>query len=157
MNPFVGVSKKLLSVPELLELIAKLATQPSYYFLRWTHKVSKDWELAPTETDFPMIEGQMFNHSYELRWKQKCKDSYEVLLLSKNSYEVILLSIADEDYDFIKIDGDWQTQDRDAHLYSSNETRFPKGFPSKKLDIAQRYFIDKKTATVHFVALTVGK
>ncbi|MEH2051809.1 hypothetical protein [Nostoc sp.] len=147
MNPFVGVSKKLLSVPELLELIAKLATQPSYYFLRWTHKVSKDWELAPTETDFPMIEGQMFNQNSELRWKQKRKDSYEVLLLS----------VAGESPDFAKVGEDWQTQDRDAHLYSSNETRFPKGFPSKKLDIAQRYFIDKKTATVHFVALTVGK
>lgn len=147
MNPFVGVSTELLSVPELLKLITKLATQPSYYFLRWTHKVSKDWELAPTETDFPMIEGQMFNQNSELRWKQKRKDSYEVLLLS----------VAGESPDFIKVDGDWQTQDRDAHLYSSNETRFPKGFPSKKLDIAQRYFIDKKTATVHFVALTVGK
>jgi hypothetical protein len=147
MNPFVGVSKESLPVPKLLKLITKLATEPSYYFLRWTHKVSKDWELAPTETDFPMIEGQMFNQKCELRWKQKCKDSYEVLLLS----------IAGEDYDFTKVGEDWQTQDRDAHLYSSTETRFPKGFPSKKLDIAQRYFIDKKTATVHFVALTIEK
>jgi hypothetical protein len=147
MNPFVGVSKESLPVSELLKLITKLATEPSYYFLRWTHKVSKDWELAPTETDFPMIEGQMFNQKCELRWKQKCKDSYEVLLLS----------IAGEYPDFAKVGEDWQTQDRDAHLYSSTETRFPKGFPSKKLDIAQRYFIDKKTATVHFVALTVRK
>jgi hypothetical protein len=146
MNPFVGVSKKL-SVPELLKLIAKLETESSYYFLRWTHKVSKDWEIAPSENDFPMIEGQMFNHGYELRWKQK----------SKGSYEVLLLSIAGEDSDFIKVGEGWLTQDRDAHLYSSTETRFSKGFPCKKLDIAQRYFIDKKTATVHFVALTVKK
>ncbi|ODH03190.1 hypothetical protein A4S05_20530 [Nostoc sp. KVJ20] len=147
MNPFVGVSKESLSLPKLLKLIAKLATQPSYYFLRWTHKVSKDWEIAPIETDFPMIEGQMFNQNFELRWKLKCKDSYEVLLLS----------VAGEYPDFAKVGEEWQTQDRDAHLYSSTETRFPKGFPSKKLDIAQRYFIDKQTATVHFVALTVKK
>ncbi|MGJ5632332.1 hypothetical protein [Nostoc sp. CALU 1950] len=147
MNPFVGVSTKFLSVPELLDLIKKLATEPSYYFLRWTHKVSKDWEVAPTETDFPMIEGQMFNQNSELRWKQKRRDSYEVLLLS----------VAGEYPDFERVGEDWQTQDRDAHLYSHTETRFPKGFPSKKLDIAQRYFIDKKTTTVHFVALTVGK
>ncbi|MBN3895670.1 MAG: hypothetical protein HWQ41_10475 [Nostoc sp. NOS(2021)] len=145
MNPFVGVSKK--SVPELLDLIAKLASEPSYYFLRWTHEVSKDWKIEPTETDFPMIEGQMFNKKCELRWKQKRKDSYEVLLLS----------VAGEYSDFASVGEDWQTQERDAHLYSSTETRFPKGFPSKKLDIAQRYFIDKKTATVHFVALTVKK
>ncbi|WP_193196855.1 hypothetical protein [Nostoc sp. MG11] len=147
MNPFVGVSTELLSVPRLLDLIAKLAPEPSYYFLRWTHKVSNDWELKPTENNFPMIEGQMFNQKCELRWKQKRKDSYEVLLLS----------IVGEDSDFTKVGEDWQTQDRDAHLYSSTETRFPKGFPSKKLDIAQRYFIDKKTATVHFVALTIEK
>ncbi|QMS87205.1 hypothetical protein HUN01_06270 [Nostoc edaphicum CCNP1411] len=147
MNPFVGVSKESLSVPKLLKLIAKLATQPSYYFLRWTYKLSKDWEIAPIETDFPMIEGQMFNQNFELRWKLKRKDSYEVLLLS----------IAGEYPDFTIVGEDWQTQDQDAHLYSSTETRFPKGFPSKKLDIAQRYFIDKKTATVHFVALTVKK
>ncbi|MBE9037149.1 hypothetical protein [aff. Roholtiella sp. LEGE 12411] len=147
MKPFVGYKKEHLSVPKLLELIIKLATEPSYYFLRWTHKVSKDWGLAPTETDFPMIEGQMFNENFELRWKQKRKDSYEVLLLS----------IAGEYPDFERVGEDWQTQDRDAHLYSSTETRFPKGFPSKKLDIAQRYFIDKKTAAVHFVALTIEK
>ncbi|MBW4687562.1 MAG: hypothetical protein KME40_21225 [Komarekiella atlantica HA4396-MV6] len=149
MNPFVGVSKKLLSVCELLELIAiaKLTTEPSYYFLRWTHEVSKCWEIAPSENNFPMIEGQMFNRECELRWKQKRKDSYEVLLLS----------VAGEYPDFLKVGEEWQTQDRDAHLYSSTETRFPKGFPSKKLDISQRYFIDKKTAKTHFVALTVGK
>ncbi|WP_189525236.1 hypothetical protein [Nostoc sp. 'Peltigera membranacea cyanobiont' 232] len=47
MNPFVGVSTKFLPVPELLDLIKKLAPEPSYYFLRWTHKVSKDWEVEP--------------------------------------------------------------------------------------------------------------
>jgi hypothetical protein len=146
MNPFVGY-KKDQSVLQLLELITKLATEPSYYFLRWTHKVSGITKQQPTETDFPMIEGQMFNQKYELRWKQKHKDSYEVLLLS----------IAGEYPDFERIGEDWQTQDRDAHLYSPTETRFPKGFYPTSIDVKQRYFIDKKTAAVHFVALTFGK
>jgi hypothetical protein len=146
MNPFVGYKKEP-SVPQLLELITKLATEPSYYFLRWTHKVSGITKQQPTETDFPMIEGQMFNQKYELRWKQKHKDSYEVLLLS----------IAGEYPDFERIGEDWQTQDRDAHLYSPTETRFPKGFYPTSIDVKQRYFIDKKTAAVHFVALTFGK
>jgi hypothetical protein len=146
MNPFVGYKKEP-SVPQLLELITKLATEPSYYFLRWTHKVSGITKQQPTETDFPMIEGQMFNQKYELRWKQKRKDSYEVLLLS----------IAGEYPDFERIGEDWQTQDRDAHLYSPTETRFPKGFYPTSIDVKQRYFIDQKTAAVHFVALTFGK
>jgi hypothetical protein len=146
MNPFVGY-KKDQSVLQLLELITKLATEPSYYFLRWTHKVSGITKQQPTETDFPMIEGQMFNQKYELRWKQKHKDSYEVLLLS----------IAGEYPDFERIGEDWQTQDRDAHLYSPTETRFPKGFYPTSIDVKQRYFVDQKTSAVHFVALTFGK
>lgn len=157
MKPFVGYKKELVSKDELLELIEKFATEPSYYFLRWTHKVSNNWEEKPTGSDFPMIEGQMFNQDCELKWKQKKKDSYEVLLLS----------IAGKHPDF-KIVGEcaegkenevWRTEDRDAHLYSSTETRFPKAFPAKEkeLNIGQRYFIDKQTSTVHFVALTIQK
>jgi hypothetical protein len=147
MKPFVGVSKKPLSVPQLRELITKLATESSYYFLRWTHKVSGIVEQQPSETDFPMTEGQMFNQKCELRWKQKRKDSYEVLLLS----------VVGEYPDFARVGTDWQTQERDAHLYNPTETRFPKGFSSINLDIAQRYFMDTKTATVHFIALTIKK
>ncbi|GGA44723.1 hypothetical protein CYANOKiyG1_63520 [Okeania sp. KiyG1] len=39
------------------------------------------------------------------------------------------------------------------------ETRFPRKFKVERdnynIDIAQRYFIDAQTATVHFVALTI--
>ena len=145
MTAFVGVNEKLLSVTDLLELINKLAIEPSYYFFRWTHKVSQDWTQEPTKDDFPMLEGQMFNQNCELRWKYK----------RQNSYEVLLLSVAGEYYDFIPVGKNWETQDRNAHLHSPTETRFPKGFPAQELDIAQRYFIDKQTSTVHFVALTI--
>ncbi|KYC43953.1 hypothetical protein WA1_02055 [Scytonema hofmannii PCC 7110] len=146
MKPFVGVKKEFLAVSDLLTLIQEFATETSYYFLRWTHKVSQDWKQQPTKTNFPMLEGQMFNSQVELRWKQKGKDSYEVLLLS----------VADkEHHKFTKVGEDWHTQDRDAHLHSPTETRFPKGFSAQELDIVQRYFIDKKTSTVHFIALTI--
>ncbi|BAZ02574.1 hypothetical protein NIES37_65870 [Tolypothrix tenuis PCC 7101] len=145
MTAFVGVKEKLLSVAKLLDLIQEFAIEPSYYFLRWTHKVSDNWKQVPTENDFPMLEGQMFNQNCELRWKYKRKDSYEVLLLS----------VAGEYADFSPVGKDWDIQDRNAHLYGSTETRFPKGFPEKAANIAQRYFIDKQTSTVHFVALTI--
>ncbi|HBE20358.1 MAG TPA: hypothetical protein DEG17_15700 [Cyanobacteria bacterium UBA11149] len=146
MKPFVGVGKEFLSVSQLLELIAKLATESSYYFWRLTHKVSGIKQQPPLETDFPMLEGQMFNAEYELRWKYK----------SNGRYDVLFLSIRGENSDFAIVGDTWQTQDRNAHLYSPTETRFPKSFNTVNLDLKQRYFIDSKTATVHFVALTVG-
>ena len=146
MNPFVGVGKEYLSVSQLIELIGKLAKEDSYYFWRLTHKVSGIQQKPPLETDFPMLEGQMFNQECELRWKYK----------SQGLYDVLLLSIGGEHSDFEFVGDDWQTKDRDAHLYSQTETRFPKSFCTVKLDLKQRYFMDSKTATVHFVALTVG-
>jgi hypothetical protein len=145
---FVGF-KKSVSVAELLKLIDKLAIERNYYFCRWSHQVSENWETAPEAKHFPMLEGQMFNEQCELRWKRKPNDNYELLLLS----------IAPIESDFIQIGETWETQQRDAHLLSSTSTyrRFPKHLPQKKTDIAQRYFIDKKTATVHFVALTIKK
>jgi hypothetical protein len=146
MKAFVGVGKQLLSVAQLQELMTKLRTEPSYYFLRWTHKVSGVIEQQPTDANFPMIEGQMFHSQTELRWKQKNKDCYDVLLLT----------ITGEHPEFLPVDEEWKTQDRDAYIYST-ETRFPKNFCSSVDKLTQRYFINAKTATVHFVALTVGK
>lgn len=138
---FVGV-KQLSSVDELRELLNQRMDQPSYYFLRWFHKVSPIVEQLPQ--DFPSPEGQMFNADWELRWKQKGK-----------GYEVLLLSNTDSEPGFIAVGQNWETQLRQAHLYRSTETRFPKGFSSTSANVAQRYFIDTQTATVHFVALTV--
>ncbi|WP_315791736.1 hypothetical protein [Fischerella sp. JS2] len=168
MKPFVGYKKQPLSVSELLDLIPKLIVEPSYYFLRWTHKVSGIVEKIPTETDFPMLEGQMFNHEYELRWKYK----------QKNTYEVLLLTINENHHNFELVGQAWRIEPSDIKKFPSNaypaygyrpeETRFPKKliFPkdldirlqeenNKKPKLAQRYFIDDQTSTVQFVALTV--
>ncbi|BAZ66655.1 hypothetical protein NIES4106_14070 [Fischerella sp. NIES-4106] len=168
MKAFVGYKKQPLSVSELLELIPKFIVEPSYYFLRWTHKVSGIVENIPTETDFPMMEGQMFNHKCELRWKYK----------QKNTYEVLLLSINENHHDFELVGKNWRIEPSETKNFPSNaypaygyrpeETRFPKKliFPkdldirlqaenNKKPKLAQRYFIDNETSTVQFVALTV--
>jgi hypothetical protein len=143
MSAFVGISQKLLSADELQSLISKLANDSSYYFLRWANRVSG---VTKKLENFPMLEGQMFNSELELRWKQKGAN-YEAFLLS---------STAREYPDFEPLDREWEIEDKHAYFYPHTETRFPKGFIyPPELNIGQRYFKDKKTATVHFVALTV--
>ncbi|MFE1744277.1 hypothetical protein [Coleofasciculus sp. H7-2] len=144
MNPFVGVSEQLLTVEQLRNLLEKPFNQGNYYFLRWTHQVSGIVGQLPNE--FPSPEGQMFNCDRELRWKQQGQH-FSVLLLSTTGCEPGFKGIGHK----------WETQQRDAHIYPATETRFPKGLSSANVDVAQRYFMDADTATVHFVALTVAK
>lgn len=144
MNPFVGVSEQLLTVEQLRNLLQQPSTQPNYYFLRWSYKVSGIVGQLPAE--FPSPEGQMFNCDRELRWKQQGQH-----------FSVLLLSTTGSEPGFKPIGQQWETQQRDAHIYPATETRFPKGLTSTRVDVAQRYFMDADTATVHFVALTVAK
>ncbi|NJL64360.1 MAG: hypothetical protein HC903_24235 [Methylacidiphilales bacterium] len=171
MHPFVGTTKQFISPCKIQELIKKLAEEPSYYFLRWTHKVSGMREEKPNDKDFPMLEGEMFSHKHELRWKLK----------HDNLYEILLLTIANKDDEFIPIGEEWKIEPNDkakfpfysypAYGYRRNETRFPKEFiypeslnvrhgedkqnKSNKPKLGQRYFIDSKTSAVQFVALTL--
>ncbi|MBK1986925.1 hypothetical protein A0J48_005095 [Sphaerospermopsis aphanizomenoides BCCUSP55] len=151
MNTFVGYKEKPLSVPELLIVINELKTDNTHYFLRCTHEVSGIQTLKKkpiTEDKFPMLEGQIFNHEFELRWKHK----------RNNTYEVLLLTTGENHDNFQQLGQDWQIEERKAHFYQSTETRFPKGFDyPDNLHIKQRYFLDKITATVHFISLTVEK
>ncbi len=147
MNPFVGFSEKDLSVTLLLEIIKSLSSPSSYYFLRWTDRVSGIIQDNPTAAQFPMLEGQMFNHDYELRWKYKRENHYEALLLSSKG----------EHPSFTPLGEDWLIEEHNAYIYPVTETRFPKGFHNTNVDVGQRYFRDKKTVTAHFVALTTKK
>jgi hypothetical protein len=168
---FVGVNPQVLSPQELIQVLEKLETsaEPSYYFLRWSHRVSGFWQrrfeefpslaedigdriiVNQIEAAFPSPEGQMFNNQLELRWKKK-QANYEVLLLSATGSQ--------KDYpEFELVGNDWKVVNRNAHLYASGstqtETRFPKKFDHQDIKVAQRYFMDSQTATVHFVALTL--
>ncbi|MEG4941176.1 hypothetical protein [Microcoleus sp. F4-D5] len=145
-------------VGDLQALLARqeLNVEQSYYFLCWSHKVSGIRRMLPEAKDFPSPEGQMFNSKFELRWKKQGK-----------GYEVLLLSIEPKnELGFEEIPGKWKADDRSAYFYNAGETRFPKGFTFKdekdedidptKIPVGQRYFQNAATATVHFVALTVG-
>jgi hypothetical protein len=158
MSAFVGVSEQLLTEEQLRQLLQSTSNKSGYYFLRLPHKVSGILSELPEE--FPSPEGQMFNGDRELRWKQQKPGLYSVLLLSNNGTEA----------GFTAIDGNWKTEQRAAYGYRTDETRFPRSliFPeslapiisehktkTNKPKLAQRYFIDANTSTVHFVALTV--
>ena len=152
---FVGC-KQLSSSQELQTLLKDFDRQPSYYFLRWKHKVSGILTYLPSE--FISAEGQMFNAELELRWK-KNSSGYQVLLLSQNQ--------PNKELEFNSIGKHWKTCDRNAYFYDIDETKFPQGFTyknesqdniePKKISLAQRYFQDVQTSTVHFVALTINK
>lgn len=144
---FVGV-KEVDSPDALRKLLDQLAdgSGHDFYFLRWPHQVSGFQKNLPHE--FPSPEGQMFNHDRELRWKQHSK-GFSVLMLSIGNAEQAM------QLGFSPIGQQWRTQKKHAHVYPGTETRFPQVIKAGQVDIAQRYFIDQQTSTVHFVALTV--
>jgi hypothetical protein len=145
-----------LSLDEVKELLEKLATEASYYFVRSPHAVSGICMKLPEEF-FPGFEGQMFNADRELRWKKQ-GSAYQALLLSRVEADL-------EGFEPIDKDCEWQICDRTAYFYPLDEPKFPKTFVykgendekivSNNISIGQRYFQEKRTATVHFVALTV--
>ena len=145
-----------LSQDEVKELLEKLATEKSYYFVRSPHAVSGMCMKLPEEF-FPGFEGQMFNADRELRWKKQ-GSAYQALLLSRVEADL-------EGFEPIDKDCEWQICDRTAYFHPLDEPKFPKTFVYKgeknekivanNISIGQRYFQEKRTATVHFVALTV--
>ena len=123
------------------ELQAFLQNLPNYHcFQRWSHCVSWD---APTAQAISPI-GQAFNAERELRWQQQ-----------GNCYQVLLLSTVALEPEFVAIGQGWHYRDRAAHFYPKTETRLPRSLSYPDINIAQRYFIDARTAAVQFVALTV--
>ena len=140
MSAFVGV-KEVDSQEELEALLINLSIDSDRYFLKWAHQVS-GFEKQPSS--FPSPEGQMFNRNRELRWKKRGQ-----------GYSLLLLSAKSSEDGFSPIGQEWEIQDRAAQVYPSKETRFPKGISGGQANIAQRYFIDRRTSTVRFVALTL--
>lgn len=161
MKGFVDV-KQVSLWDELKKLLEKLANEESYYFVRSPHAVSGIQMKLPEQFP-PYFEGQMFNSEREIRWKKQ-GNSYEILLLSRVEIEPNLgfQPIYNEPEEI-----EWEVCDRHAYFYDIDETKFPKSFifkdinnqdiDPKTIPIRQRYFHEKKTATVHFVALTVKK
>ncbi|MGL4500314.1 MAG: hypothetical protein ACRCU2_14710 [Planktothrix sp.] len=143
MKGFVGVRNNL-TESDLKALLEHPPNQPTYYCLRWLHKLGELSTKLPS--DFPSPEGQMFDENREIRWQKK-----------GDCFSVLLLSTTGEEREFRPVGNRWQVQDRDAHLYPPTETRFPKLAGETPVNIGQRYFFDADTSTVHFVALRVKK
>ena len=165
---FVG-TKNINSLEELKQFLADLKQDSNYYFWRSHHEVS-GIKLELPEDINSVTEGQAFNSQWEIRWKKK-RSKYELLLLSTVEpdqnweFKPLIIKRINQQSERIKEEINWKTEDRKALLYDANETRdrenrsketrFPKGFTHNQPKIAQRYFLDSQTATVHFVALTI--
>ena len=145
-----NIATSILKENELKPLLEKLKTKDGYYFLKWPDRVSGFVSNLPDE--FLSPEGQMFNSQQEIRWKRKGKN-----------FNILCLTIGELDPDLTwePLEGDWSFQDREAAVYPETETRFPNKIINQVANdenvVRQRYFLDSKTATVHFVALTVAK
>lgn len=158
MTAYVGYRQA--TVEQLRELVrhSAIAIPKTYYFLRWFDRVSGIQTDLPEE--FPSPEGQLFNASLELRWKRR-GTKYDILLLSKDEPK--------SDLNFTQLGKNWDWCDRRAIFHNSDETKFPRGFRyqvgnnflanmeqvRKEIPVHQRYFMDRNTSAIHFVALTV--
>jgi hypothetical protein len=153
---FVG--KRSISSEDLKQFLKELPASSRYYFLRWVHKVSGFVDQLPT--DFPSPEGEMLTPKFEVRWKQT-RQGYEMLILHHSE--------PDPSWKFEPIGKDWIASDPlNTHLHSKGtlqkdaenrqDTRYPKPFMyPDRLKLQQRYFQNKHTGTIHFVALTLDE
>ena len=153
-NQKASVATSLITKEQLESLLGSNTktedTQENYYFLKWPDRVSGFVSKLPDK--FPSPEGQMFNYQQEIRWKKQGEE-----------FNILCLTIGELDRDITwePLAGNWSFQDREAAVYPETETRFPNKIINQVAEdgniVGQRYFLDSKTATVHFVALTVGK
>jgi hypothetical protein len=116
-----------------------------YYYLQYVDRIEGFSCQLPER--LLSSEGRMFNASLELRWTQ-----------NREGYDLLWLGTQPPPGEFQTMAGDWEYCDRPAKVYPSSETRLPKGVPefSSDFNLQQRYFVDRDTAIVHFVALTVN-
>jgi len=147
--PFVGDNATPLDITTLATLINRYVAEPAWHCLRWPHTISLGAGL-PSTAALECPEGQVFNRDRELRWKRR-QGTYTVLLLSITSVpNTDLRALVNPQHQ----PQTWQIRNLNAQFYPATETRFPQGITyPERLDIGQRYFIDKQTGIVQFVAL----
>ncbi|MEO0377094.1 MAG: hypothetical protein AAF329_21260 [Cyanobacteria bacterium P01_A01_bin.17] len=124
----------------------------SYFFVRWTHQVSG---IKTTLPESLSPEGQWFTAKGELRWKAQRSGRYDLLWLGQIApNEVSRLS----NLAFTPIQRSWRIYDRPVLLHDRRTPQFPNLFdyPTRLQNcLRQRYFRDRDTDIIHFVALTV--
>jgi hypothetical protein len=130
----------------LNELKAQLENHHFCYFLRWPHDVSGIIDHAELERkDLSQTpEGQAFNYAAELRWKR-----------NGDRFDLLWLGTQTPASDFQELPGEWVYEDHQAVVYKKTETRLPKAVKLPHIHIGQRYFRDRQTAIIHFIALRI--
>lgn len=141
-DAFVGY-RSAVSLEELKHYLC--VDETSYYYLQYVDRVEGFSCQLPEHSLSP--DGRMFNAKQELRWTR-----------TRKGYDLLWLGTQPPLEGFQSLAGDWDYCDRPAKVYPKTETRLPKGVPAstQSLKIVQRYFCDRNTAIVHFVALTVN-
>ncbi|WP_448600115.1 hypothetical protein [Thermoleptolyngbya sp.] len=154
---FVG-TRSLETAEQLKSLLQELPARSRCYFLRWVHKVSGFNDSLPV--DFPSPKGEMVTPDFEVRWQQT-QHGYDLLLLAQHQ--------PTSEYGFQALNKDycWVTSEPlPVHLSPNGtlqeteekrqDTRFPRPliYPAG-LKLQQRYFQNKHTGTIHFVALNL--
>ena len=157
MTAFVGTLSVKTS-DQLKSLLQDLPATSRCYFLRWVHQVSGFSYSLPE--GFPSPRGEMLTPDFEVRWQQT-PQGYDLLLLAQDE------SLSEHGFQALNKNSSWTTSEPlPVHLSPKGkphdtaekrqDTRFPKPliYPDG-LKLHQRYFQDKHTETVHFVALTL--
>ncbi|NJR49868.1 MAG: hypothetical protein HC780_10185 [Leptolyngbyaceae cyanobacterium CSU_1_3] len=134
---------------DLEALLKNHLHEPTYYFLRQTHQVSGILQEFPEKLD--VLEGQLFNAEFEVRWKcNPQQKGYSVLVLSRSSLK---------DSSLKPLPGQWESEDHSILLHDPKTPQYPNGFTYKEgVDVSriyQRYFRNVDTFAVQFIALTV--
>ena len=140
MSPFVGV--QTVETLEALETLVREYQADSYWFLKWPHKVSGFIDQPPKDLS---SEGQLIHADYEIRWKPK-----------HHLFSVLLLDSKGSKDKFKALEGEWKTREVPGMVYEPPIPKFAK-LKRSPIQVRQRYFIDARTETIHFVALTPQK
>lgn len=141
------------SLTKLQKFLQSCQTTTSQYFMRWPDCVS-GFKAQPLPNNLSPM-GQLFDSDRELRWRFQ-GGRYSVLLLSNVDDPVAEQPLTFHNCCFQPIGNAWKTQTFNAHVYPETETRLPAPIATNGVNIHQRFFIDRATATVHFTALAVA-
>ena len=141
------------SLTKLQHFLQSCQTTTSQYFMRWLDRGSVFNAQPSLDSLSPM--GQLFDSDRELRWRFQ-GGRYSVLLLSNVDTPGAEQPLTLHDCCFQPIGNAWKTQTFNAHVYPETETRLPAPIATNGVNIHQRHFIDRATATVHFTALVVA-
>lgn len=143
---FVGVRGTPIDQNQLQDILKQAFGDAAdcWHCLRWPDRISPFGQGVPEE--FSCQEGQVFSPTRELRWTYSHQDLYDVLLLSTTGAMKGFEPLGDQ----------WEIKDLSAVSgVSEPSRRFGVPAQPQDLELGQRYFMDRISGVVQFVALRV--